>query len=220
MSARTVMTTRAQPGRTPVIRMPRACEARSRSNRAAAARSARRCAPLTVSGGTPMARGPSAASEARRALLGEGRDPFGVIDAVAELALVVALDVQLLRQRTSQPLVNRLLGSREPAGRGDGQLPRQTLDHGGEFIVFDTTPDQPPGRGLRGGGLRAGQMSRGRVHVPPESGTRPSFEKACTKLAERAAITRSQASAILAPAPAATPLTAAITGSGSERSAG
>src|SRR6267154_1669070 len=42
-------------------------------------------------------------------------------------------------------------------------------------------------------------MRRGRVHVPPESGTRPSFENACTKLAERAAITRSQASAMLAP---------------------
>ena len=55
--------------------------------------------------------------------------------------------------------------------------------------------------------------------MPPESGTRPSFENACTKLAERAAITRSQASAMFAPAPAATPLTAAMTGMGSARSA-
>jgi hypothetical protein len=50
--------------------------------------------------------------------------------------------------------------------------------------------------------------------VPPESGIKPNLQKACTKLAERAAITTSHASAMLAPAPAATPLTAAITGSG------
>ena len=62
------------------------------------------------------------------------------------------------------------------------------------------------------------QTSRGRNQVPPESGTSPSFENAWMKLAERAAMTRSQASAILAPAPAATPLTAAITGIGSARS--
>ena len=37
------------------------------------------------------------------------------------------------------------------------------------------------------------------------------------KLAERRAITRSQQSARLAPAPAATPLTAAITGTGIAR---
>ena len=37
------------------------------------------------------------------------------------------------------------------------------------------------------------------------------------KLAERAATTRSQLSARLAPAPAATPLTAATTGTGIER---
>ena len=41
--------------------------------------------------------------------------------------------------------------------------------------------------------------------------------KACTKLAERAAKTMSQASARLAPAPAATPLTAQTTGIGKAR---
>ena len=50
--------------------------------------------------------------------------------------------------------------------------------------------------------------------MPPESGTSPILAKAWTKLAERAASTMSQASAILAPAPAATPLTAATTGKG------
>ena len=44
MSARTRITTRAHPGRTASMRMPSACEARSRAYSAAAACSARRCA--------------------------------------------------------------------------------------------------------------------------------------------------------------------------------
>ena len=50
--------------------------------------------------------------------------------------------------------------------------------------------------------------------MPPESGTRPIRQNACTKLADRAAITMSHASAMLAPAPAATPFTAQTTGTG------
>ncbi len=51
--------------------------------------------------------------------------------------------------------------------------------------------------------------------MPPLSGIRPIAEKLWMNLADLAATTRSQASAILAPAPAATPLTRAITGWGS-----
>ncbi len=47
----------------------------------------------------------------------------------------------------------------------------------------------------------------------------PILQNAWMKLAERAAMTRSQASAILAPAPAATPLTAQTTGMGKDCSA-
>jgi hypothetical protein len=54
--------------------------------------------------------------------------------------------------------------------------------------------------------------------VPPESGTSPIFAKAWMNLAERAARTISQASAMLAPAPAAVPFTAQTTGIGSARS--
>ncbi len=64
---------------------------------------------------------------------------------------------------------------------------------------------------------RAGPTSRGRKYVPPESGTSPIFENAWIKLADFAATTMSQASAMFAPAPAATPLTAHTTGSGSAR---
>ena len=55
--------------------------------------------------------------------------------------------------------------------------------------------------------------------MPPESGIRPILQNAWMKLADFAAMTMSQASARLAPAPAATPLTAQTTGIGSERSA-
>ena len=61
---------------------------------------------------------------------------------------------------------------------------------------------------------RARPTRRGSSQVPPQSGTRPILLKAWMKLALRAATTMSQHSARLAPAPAATPLTAAITGTG------
>src|ERR1700722_18731430 len=62
----------------------------------------------------------SVSREARRALGGEGRDPFGVVRRAAELALVVTLDVQLLGEVAAEALVDRLLGARQPARRGAG----------------------------------------------------------------------------------------------------
>ena len=61
---------------------------------------------------------------------------------------------------------------------------------------------------------RARPTRRGSSQVPPPSGTRPILLKAWMKLADFAAITMSQPRAMLAPAPAATPLTMAITGTG------
>ena len=61
---------------------------------------------------------------------------------------------------------------------------------------------------------RAWPTSRGRSQLPPLSGIRPIAEKLWMNLADLAAMTMSQASAMLAPAPAATPLTRAITGCG------
>jgi hypothetical protein len=59
---------------------------------------------------------------------------------------------------------------------------------------------------------RAWPASRGSDHVPPESGIKPILAKDSMNFALRAAITTSHAKAMLAPAPAATPLTAQITG--------
>ena len=53
--------------------------------------------------------------------------------------------------------------------------------------------------------------------MPPESGTRPMRENDWMRLAERAANTTSHASATLAPAPAAVPLSAQRMGLGSSR---
>ena len=64
---------------------------------------------------------------------------------------------------------------------------------------------------------RASPMRRVRLQVPPESGTRPILQKAWMNFADCAASTMSQASATLAPAPAATPLTAQTTGFSIER---
>lgn len=53
--------------------------------------------------------------------------------------------------------------------------------------------------------------------LPPASGIRPIFEKAWMNFADFAASTMSQAKAMLAPAPAATPFTAQTTGFSSAR---
>jgi len=61
---------------------------------------------------------------------------------------------------------------------------------------------------------RAAPASRWSVQEAPESAPRPTLAKAMSRLARRAATRKSQASASDAPAPAALPLTAAITGLG------
>src|SRR5256884_5524632 len=164
MSARTVIATRAQPARMPVIRMPSVCEARSRAKSAAGGCSARRCAASAASAGSfisvashcaASSRRTSAPGEARRALFGERRDPFRIVGAVPELALVVALHVQLLRERAAPALVDGLPGAREGAGRCGGELSRQSVHDFGELTVLDAAPDQSPGGGLLGGQLLA-----------------------------------------------------------------
>src|ERR1700761_7488047 len=55
----------------------------------------------------------SAACELRWSLLHEGCDALGVIGCVSQLALVVALDVELLIEASGQALVHCLLGACE-----------------------------------------------------------------------------------------------------------
>src|SRR5438132_4438118 len=103
MSARTVIVSSAYPGPIAAICMPIACDARSRENMPAATRSASDCASCGVAAGwcSPMTRRgwfPLTAAESRRALGGESGDAFPVIGAATQLALQIALEVELRRQ--------------------------------------------------------------------------------------------------------------------------
>src|SRR5579862_6250322 len=165
MSGRTRITTVAAPGRTSVRRMPSACEARSQRNSSAAASSARRCGSAGVAGGSCMMSFLNSASgELRRALRGERRHALGVVSAVTEFALVVALHVQLLRQRAAEALVDRLLGARQSAGRCRRKVARELIDGRGQLGVVHAAPDQPPGGRLFGAQFfpQQGQAERAR----------------------------------------------------------
>src|SRR5262249_17942949 len=151
MSARTFMSTRAPPGCTAARRMPSICEAPSRANSAAAARSARRWRPAASL--CPLIASPSAAAEARRALLAEGGHALRIISAASQLALQVPLDVELLGQCATPALVERLLGAGQAARRRGGELLRQLVDDAGQLCVLDAAPDESPGGSLLGGQL-------------------------------------------------------------------
>src|SRR5688500_10022606 len=133
MSPRTRIVSFARPGPAATIVMPSPCEARSRVNIASAACSARRCA-------SPM----SAARELRDALLRERGDALGIVARVAELTLVIALDVELLLVRTCPAAVDGLLGAGEPTRRRVRQSLREFLDIARELGVVDAAPDQAP----------------------------------------------------------------------------
>src|SRR4029077_12375742 len=179
MSARTGIISCAKPGRTMVRRIPSACEARSRSNMAAAARSASSCASsaarVSVMGLAPGECGGtgSVTAETRRALGGKGGDALGVVLRAAELALVVALDVELCGERAPQAFVDGLLGTRQTAGGGGGKVSRQVLDDAGKLGVLDAAPDQAPVRRLLRGELVAEEGESQRAGRPHEARQEP-----------------------------------------------
>ena len=104
--------------------------------------------------------------------------------------------------------------SGKPTSRSDRSVQNRVVGNG--------LPHEPPGRrGRPVDGLgqerqpqrpRPTRRSVVRNQEPPLSGISPTRAKACTNRDESPAITTSQASARLAPAPAATPCTAATTG--------
>src|SRR5262245_48560799 len=99
MSERTVIVRHDSPGAIRTMRIPRACEARSDSYSTRAAESAVRCAASGPGPSTASRRRfiRSVSRERRRTLRRERRDTLGVVRRPAELALQVALDVELLR---------------------------------------------------------------------------------------------------------------------------
>ena len=144
------------------------------------------------------------------------------------MPLHLALEIELRVEVVVPGLIERALGEREAHGGRRGEMAAELVGFIKQDVVCESLPDEPPCLGrLRRQRLSGERQSpcpsrpnepRGRNQVPPQSGTSPILMKACTKLAERAANTMSQAKAMLAPAPAATPFTAATTGKGRARS--
>src|ERR1700722_17439597 len=127
------------------------------------------CASLAAMGSAMV----SVSREARRALGGEGRDPFGVVRRAAELALVVTLDVQLLGEVAAEALVDRLLGARQPARWGAGEVARQVLDDAREFGILDAAPDEAPALGILGAELVTEEREPERARGADEPRQRP-----------------------------------------------
>ena len=160
----------------------RACRAPARRGRARTwpRRRARRCSCASWAAMASFMRsalkcgGSSAAAEARRPLGGERRDALSVVGGAPELALVIALDVELLGECAPKALVDGLLGARDAArGRG-GEVPRQVVDEAGKFSVLDAAPDQAPvARPAAPRACRRAAQGRARAPCPPgAAGTR------------------------------------------------
>src|ERR1700693_1199561 len=75
----------------------------------------------------------SLAAEPRGALDGKCRHALGVVSALPERALRLALGIEGLLERTIPRVVDRLLSAREPACRRGGQLCCQLLNDRAEF---------------------------------------------------------------------------------------
>ena len=153
-------------------------------------------------------------------LLEERRDALGKVGRRCRLGLEALLDGELGLEIVVSRDVERVLGERDgsrPARQARGQL----VAHSSEVSVRDHLIDnaqleRAPGfdrlaehRQLRG--ARRPDEPRQEVRAR-EVWDEADADKACTKVADSAAMRMSQANARENPAPAATPLTAAITG--------
>src|SRR6202789_4518899 len=157
------MQTRTLPGATSRISRPKFCEARSvryMDSRAERASSSALAEPGIISSSVKpgaVSRDTLAAGEARRALLGEGRDTLRVVARAAQLALQVTLDIELLLEAVLPAAPQSVFRGREPARGRHGKLTRHGVDRAGKLRVLDALPDQPPGGGLLGGQFVAQQ---------------------------------------------------------------
>ena len=139
--------------------------------------------------GRRFAHGPcSSALEVGRALLGECGDAFGIVRRSAELALQVALDVELLARacaasrRGSPPWSPRVPASARRRVAARAHRPSRRTPH--RRRIARSFPRRPPARpdsfspSSVKPSARASPTRRGKLHVPPESGTRPSRQNA------------------------------------------
>src|SRR3989442_7446067 len=165
--------------------------------------------------------GSSLPSEVRLPLLQEGRHTLAVVGAAPGDLLQVCLVFERLIQGGVKPVVDGALRKSVAARRAGGQLLGQCGSVWHEVIVRDHSVDQPEPQRLRRVHRFRGvcdlkclpqpHQTREKIRAA-ESGTSPTRAKTSMKLARSEAIRMSAASARLHPAPAATPLTAAMTG--------
>jgi hypothetical protein len=155
--------------------------------------------------------------------LEESRDSLAVVLGEAEPAHLIAFRDQLLVQVRLQVERIMVLISARPSGGSDASLEASASTSESSWSSSTHFQISPHSSAFSAGSgspvsarpnARACPTRRGKTQVPPLSGMRPIAEKLWMNFAERAATTMSQASAILAPAPAATPLTRAISGCG------
>jgi hypothetical protein len=159
------------------------------------------------------------AGELRRSLLEEGSDAFGVIEGGTERTLRLSLGLECGVEIRGPCLVQQALGRGDGLRRALGQTRGHRRGCRQQLVVGHHAADQadPFRRGGVERGIEQGEFGRaptirGRNQVAPLSGTSAMRLKARTKRADSAAMRRSQARASEAPAPAATPLIAAMIG--------
>src|SRR5512132_756520 len=111
----------------------------------------------------------SASGESRRTLVEESGDAFAIVRAVAERALQVALEIELLLERVAGGCMQRTLDRREAARRRLRELREQRVDRCPQLGVLDAFPDQSPRGRVFGGQLVAKQREPHRTRVAHEA---------------------------------------------------
>src|SRR5688572_18226884 len=144
MSARTGIETVARPGPQDSIFIPSCFDAASPLQSAWTARSAVCCGSLTLMPG-----------KARHTLRRERRNAFLVVSGHAQLALEIALAVELLGERRRGCRPHRLARAHQRPRRRGREGGGESVDLGREIRVVHAAPDQPPGCGLLGRKLLA-----------------------------------------------------------------
>ena len=153
----------------------------------------------------------AARGEHGRALLQERAHAFGIIRREARFALHLALEIELRVEVVVPGFVKRAFGEREAHGRCRGEMAAELVGFIKQDVVCEGLPDEPPCFGRLGRQRLSGERQSPRSGGPDQPWQEPGAAK-------RAAKTMSQAKAMLAPAPAAMPFTAATTGKGRARS--
>ena len=169
--------------------------------------------------------------EPRRALVEERRDAFAVVRAAPQFrATAGALEVAQLRLRVSAlaPECDAFRVAVQSRGSALRQLRGSTValapGSASSTHFQDRGPSPPPAAPTA---CRRASLAPSRARCPTSRGRKrsagvrnqPDLAKRLDEARRLAATTRSQASAMFAPAPAATPLTAQTTGMGNDRSA-